>query len=190
MQTPSSISPSVLRHSAAVLATALAGALLLSPVSVQASPATPFSTPVEAPVLEAELQADDVERARKLEARAEDFRNQPDQWKKAARLYQKAAELRPADDHQKVLNLQQASLLLHYVGDDRMALTVMEEAAEVALRRGDVVAAAEARLDAAWLAGELKQRETAREHLEEARILSSSPLLGQSERSRILHRIG
>jgi hypothetical protein len=65
----------------------------------------------------------------------------------------------------------------------------MAHAAERAMARGDLRAAALAYLDAAWIAQEQEKPHQVYEFGHRAEILAASPLLSESDRDRILQRI-
>lgn len=157
-----------------LLALAASAALLLAP----------------APAIGAMVQAEpDVEKAEKLEARAEALMDDTREWKKAATLLRKAADYREDGDARKVTNFVGAARLAYYGGDVSRAQEDMASAAQLALRQGDVVQASHAYLDAAWLADEARDSKRARHFLDEARLLVNSPLMAQADRAGILNRI-
>jgi tetratricopeptide (TPR) repeat protein len=131
----------------------------------------------------------EVEEAAALEARAWALRDLMDERHEAARLYRKAAELRPDHDPQKVQNLREAARMSHYAGRSDRAIRDAEAAATAALRQGDVIEAGQAYVDAAWLAAQTGDRDRTEALLQEARLLASSPLLAQEERQDLLRRI-
>jgi hypothetical protein len=110
-------------------------------------------------------------------------------WRDAARLYRRSAEFRAAEDSLGVQCLTEAAALAYAAGDRTGARTDMARAAERALARGDIRAAALAYLDAAWIAQEQKKPSKVWEFGHRAEILAASPLLSESDRSRILQRI-
>jgi len=129
------------------------------------------------------------ERAAELEARAWEMRDQVNQRKQAARLYRQAADLRDDSDPMKVQSLRNASRMNFYAGRTNRALSDAAEAAQLALRQGDVVAAAHVHMDAAWLALEMGDSVTAEQHLGDARLLAASPLLAQAQRADLMVRL-
>lgn len=155
----------------------LAGAL-----SAQAISTDP--TPVSAPEID-----QNIEKAAELENRAWALRDLLDQRSKAAKLYREAAALRPDHDPRKVQNLRQASRMHHYADRAGPAADDAAEAARVALRQGDLMEAAEAYMDAAWLSGQLGDATRTARYLEEAKLLTNSPLLAQAQREEILRRL-
>ncbi len=132
---------------------------------------------------------DDIARAMELEARAWAMRDLMDQYRTAARLYREAAALRPDYDRQKVKNLRQASRMSFYSDRIAEASRDAEVAARVALRQGDVLTAADAYVDAAWLAARVGDAARFDEMVEEATLLAGSPLLAELQRERLLRRL-
>ncbi len=113
----------------------------------------------------------------------------PERWTEAARLHEQAAgELAPKDAR-AFAAYDRAARLYFYAGDYADARRNMERAANVAVATGDVVTAAHAYIDAAFITlwegrsgkeGELTRR---------AELLSGSDLVGGAERDEILVRI-
>lgn len=132
----------------------------------------------------------DTEKARELEATARSLEANHSHLGRAAELLRAAAELREDGDPIKFDNLKRAASFNHYAGRDRRAYRDLVEAAEVATRQGRVAEAANARLDAAWMARKLGEAEQVVAHVEAARLLAGSPLLDGDTREAILHRIG
>ena len=110
-------------------------------------------------------------------------------YRDAARLYRRSAEFRAAEDSVGFRCLTEAAALAYTAGDRSGARTDMARAAERALARGDLRAAALAYLDAAWIAQEQKQQRQVWEFGHRAEILAASPLLSESDRGIILQRI-
>ncbi len=110
-------------------------------------------------------------------------------WRDAARLYRRSAEFRAAEDPRSFQSLTEAAALAYAAGDRSGARTDMARAAERALARGDLRAAALAYLDAAWIAQEQKKPRQVYEFGHRAEILAASPLLSDSDRGAILQRI-
>lgn len=110
-------------------------------------------------------------------------------YRDAARLHRRSAQLRPADDPQGFNCLTEAAALA-YAGRDRStAREDMARAAEHALARGDLRAAALAYLDGAWIAQEQKNRREVWELGHRAEMLAASPLLASVDRAAIVRRI-
>jgi hypothetical protein len=113
--------------------------------------------------------------------------------RRTAHLYLQSAELRDASDPLKIESLQRAGGLLMKV-DAKRAQRAIEEAAELALSRGDVMRTAHLYLDGAWLVGSsasatTRTREAANQYLNRARLLAGAPGLSEAERNSILKRI-
>jgi hypothetical protein len=134
-------------------------------------------------------QGHDIDRAQKLEIRAEALTNSLQDLAAAARLYRRAAALRPADDGIAVRDLQISAQLSFYHRDLETARFVMLAAAERAANMGDVLRSAHAFVDAAHLASALGDRMSARLSLERARLLSASPLISTDARAHLSARI-
>ncbi len=110
-------------------------------------------------------------------------------YRDAARLYRRSAEFRAADDPLGSKCLTTAAALAYAAGDRSGARTDMARAADRALARGDLRAAALAYLDAAWIAQEQEKPSQVWEFGHRAEILAASPLLSESDRGAILQRI-
>jgi hypothetical protein len=124
-----------------------------------------------------------------LEREAADLYSSPKNFKRAANLLLRAADLRPVADPLKVKNQSLAARLFYYAGDKERGMTVLEGAADHALSIGDVLAAAELYLDASYVAQELDRGEDMRRFAEKSRLLMNSPLVDARERDRVLGRI-
>ena len=124
-----------------------------------------------------------------LERQAADLYTSPKNFKRAADLLLKAADLRDVADPMKVKNQSLAARLFYYAGDKQRGMTVLEGAADHALSVGDVLVAAELYLDASYVAQELEQGEKVRELAQKTRLLMNSPLVDARERDRVLSRI-
>jgi hypothetical protein len=124
-----------------------------------------------------------------LERQAAELYSSPKNFKRAADMLLRAAEMREVTDPMKVKNQSLAARLLYYAGDKTRGLTVLEGAADHALNTGDVLVAAELYLDASYVAQELEQGEKMRELAEKTRLLMNSPLVDARDRDRVLGRI-
>jgi hypothetical protein len=124
-----------------------------------------------------------------LEARAEAYLGDMEKWDDAAELYRRAAELRGPADLVSVANLKSAARLEFYQGSETRAQRDLEDAGEQALAMGDVVAAANAFVDAAWIAGTAGRGQEARTLAHRAQLLIHSPLITQADRSEIASRL-
>lgn len=110
-------------------------------------------------------------------------------YRDAARLYRRSAEFRAAEDPLGPQCLTEAAALSYAAGDRSGARTDMAHAADRALARGDLRAAALAYLDAAWIAQEQKNPSQVWEFGHRAEILAASSLLSETDRGDILQRI-
>lgn len=124
-----------------------------------------------------------------LERQAAELYSSPKNFRRAADLLLRAAEMREVTDPMKVKNQSLAARLFYYAGDKPRGLSVLEGAADHALMTGDVLVAAELYLDASYVAQELEQGDKMRELAEKTRLLMSSPLVDARERDRVLARI-
>ena len=127
-----------------------------------------------------------TERAKLLRARAEALFDQPNQWRKAARLMEESATLRAADDAEAYECLVSAARIRAWLGDPGAARRDFERAADHALARGEVVDAAHAYVFAAHAAKARQDLEGAKALAEKARLLTNSPRLTMAERNQLL----
>jgi hypothetical protein len=127
--------------------------------------------------------------ADRLKAEAEALYVTPRAYKRAASLHEEEARLRPVSDPRMVEALRQSGRLYTYAGNPAKGRALMQEAAETALRRGDVLLAAHSYLDAAFLALRARDVERALTLAKSADMLSWSPLLEASDRLGIVRRI-
>jgi len=107
----------------------------------------------------------------------------------AARLHRQAAGLRDPDDPLGFQCLKDAAALVYATGNRSSARADMAAAASQALARGDLRAAADAYLDAAWIAQEQNNRKQVWEYGHRAEMLADAPLIGTADRAAILKRI-
>ena len=127
--------------------------------------------------------------ADRLRAEAEALYESPRKLKRAASLHEQEARLRSENDPRMVEALRQAGRLYTYAGNPARGRVLMQEAAEHALRRGDVLLAAHSYLDAAFLALRERDVERAMTLARNADLLALSPLLEASDRLGIVRRI-
>lgn len=106
-----------------------------------------------------------------------------------ARLHLESARERSASDPQAQHCLSTAGHLYYYAGDKSRARRLLGEAADVALRRGDVEYAGHALLSAAVIAQEAKDGGAVRRLIERAELLTEGPALSVSQRARIRARV-
>jgi tetratricopeptide (TPR) repeat protein len=149
---------------------------------------------VGAPGLEAQSAAPVTDEAKRvalagqLAQQARDASEEMDTFKEASSLYRQAAET--LGDHPDAADhLVHAGRLAYYTGDERRAIEDFRAAGERALEWGDVLVAAQAFLDAAWVAAEEERGAEAMELAQRAERLSSSPLIQRQERASLLSRI-
>ena len=162
-----------------VVATAFAAALVL-PVAASAQQQL---DPVR-------VTAASAERADSLHARAERHGIETlRDFGKVAHLHEESAELRGDDDVRRFECLQMAAYLRHGAGSHRRAMENMEQAAQLAAARGDVMNAARAHIDAAYIAVDLKQGSRVKEHARAARLLTESPLITAAQRVELLSHL-
>ena len=130
-----------------------------------------------------------VAQAAALEAKAATLYSAPKRFNEAARMLERAAELRPAGDAQQIDDLWQAARLYHYAGNGARARAAMLRAADTALATGHVVSAASTYLDAAYLHAQAGFTEQAKELIGKAELLSRSPTLSEKDRKAIVSRL-
>jgi hypothetical protein len=107
----------------------------------------------------------------------------------AAIAYRDGVRYRAVTDATAIGDLILAGRLLNAAGQDEEAKAVLEEAAERARSLGHVQRAAEAYLDAAFVAEALGEGSESQRLATNAAMLASSPLLDEDARSAILRRI-
>ena len=135
----------------------------------------------------AEVTVSEVEA---LEADAHASLDDLSAWDRAARLFRRAAHLRPEGDPGATHNLIYAGRLSYYEGNERQAVRDFEAAGQRALAIGDVIVAANAFTDAAWIAQQRGSGERALALLGRAELLSRSPLIPEDERTHLRARWG
>jgi hypothetical protein len=121
--------------------------------------ALPSSGSAQYAVTRAAVSSVDVSQARVLEARAKTLLEDSEGWAEAVDLYRQAANLRPAGDEVATENLMMAGKLAFYTGDGLRALVDLQTAAAQALVCDKPFHAAQAYLDAAWVANELDMKD-------------------------------
>jgi hypothetical protein len=124
-----------------------------------------------------------------LRTRAEALYGSPARLREAAQLHEKEAAVRSAADPQAVVALEQAARFYAYTGDPARGRVLMQRAAERALRVGEVLRAAHAYIDAAFLALREKDVERAYAYTTQADLLARSPHLLEADRAGIVRRI-
>ena len=149
-----------------------------------------FPDAARAQLLEPIRITDSRQKAEKLDAEARVLEeNDWSQLEKAASLREKAAILRTADDPAGTVSLYWAARDRYYSGNQKSARALMEQAADRALAMGDVLNAATAYTEAAYIAADLKDGGRMRELASKARLLASSPMLNESQREQLRTRL-
>ena len=128
--------------------------------------------------------------ANELGARAESLYSTPTQWRHAASLHMRAANLRSVGDERGFHDLAMAAHLYRAAGDVGRARDAMQRAAEHAAERGDVFTAATSYVDAGLLALEERRDDRVPALALKAELLAKSPLLSSEQRAGIMNRIG
>jgi hypothetical protein len=128
-------------------------------------------------------------RAAELRGQAEALLATPGQWRRAARLLERSADLRDASDPEAYAALRLAGRVRAAVGDLNTARYVFEKAAEHALARGAVFDAAHAFIDAAHAAAGSREPHLAKQYVERAALLATSPQLSARDAAQIRQRI-
>jgi hypothetical protein len=128
-------------------------------------------------------------RADKFKQSAEALYGEPRRLRRAAELHEQEAALRSAADPLQVEALDRAARLYTYVGEPDKGHVLMEKAARLALRRGDVVRAAHAFIDAAFMALRIQDVKLANTLTKEADLLAMSPLLPPADKLATVKRI-
>ena len=163
--------------------TILSGAVAVTAL-VAANAAVAQERPTyELPAIEVEVLQTD------LHQQAIDLYEIPERWGEAADLHREAAENLPRNDAGQFYGYSRAALLYFYAGELAEARRSMEDAAEVAEATGDVLTAAHAYVDAAFIAIAEDYDGMEREFVADAREVAASELLTEVERESILIRI-
>ena len=113
----------------------------------------------------------------------------PERWAEAARLHEQAARKLAHNDAQSFAAYDRAARLYFYAGEYANARRSMERAAGVAIATGDLVTAAHAYIDAAFITLWEGRSGAQGELTRQAERLSASELIGEAERDEILVRI-
>jgi hypothetical protein len=160
-----------------------AGALIVTIALPSGTRAQAALEPIR--VTESRVRADQLDQ----EARAIE-QTDWSELKKAASLREKAADLRTLADPKGVESLYWAARDRYYTDDRHAARRLMEQSAERAIGIGDVVGAATALTEAAYIAAELKDVERTRTLATRARLLALSPVLTEEQRTQLRARLG
>jgi hypothetical protein len=113
-------------------------------------------------------------------------------WSKirtAAKLREEAADLREDSDVLKSASLYWAARDNYYSEKTAKARDLMVRSARQALDVGDVIAAASAFTDAAYISADLKDVASTKLYATKARMLANSPMLSQTQKSDVLSRL-
>lgn len=113
-------------------------------------------------------------------------------WSKirsAAKLREEAANLREDSDVLKSASLYWAARDNYYSEKTSKARDLMVRSAQHALDVGDVIAAATAFTDAAYISADLKDVANTKLYATKARMLANSPMLSQTQKDDVLSRL-
>ncbi len=110
-------------------------------------------------------------------------------WKKAARLLEEAAGLRPVESPKAIQELSLSAEMLYNLGQASRAQENLSRAAEQALGNGRVLEAAQLYLKAAYVADSRMHAIEAKAYIQSAERLAGSPHLSQDECDCITERI-
>jgi hypothetical protein len=127
--------------------------------------------------------------ADRLHARAELLYGVPGRLRDAAVLHEREASARAASDRKGIDALDRAARLYAYAGNRARARGLMQKAGDRALRAGELVRAAHAYIDAAFLALDAHDVTRAYALTKKADLLASSPHLDSADRAGIVRRI-
>lgn len=127
--------------------------------------------------------------AEQVERKAIALYANPDRAEEAAQLQRQAASLRAPEDPKGVTSLVMAARLFSYAHHLPAACRTMEAAGDRALAMGDVVKAAQAYVDAAFIAQEQGSGTQVKRLAKKAVLLTVSPLLRADERAGIIKQI-
>lgn len=113
----------------------------------------------------------------------------PQFWELAGDLHKQAADALPRNDAGQFFGYSRAAVLYFHAGDFVDARRAMEDAARVAEATGDLLVAANAYVDAAFIAIAEGYAGKKREFVSAARVLADSQWVTAEERAEILTRI-
>lgn len=155
----------------------LTSVVCFAPLSVQAQTSVKARAPNTA-----------LGRAIQLHDSAVALYSQPQRAAEAARLHVREASFRSVRDPEAVGALIMAANLFNYARQPVVARKTMERAAARALAMGDVVTAAEAYTNAAFLAHKINNQSETQRLGRKAILLSESPLIQAEDRLTIRNR--
>jgi len=170
--------PFAARHAFFVAAALTSAAVPLSRALAQQNAPPPANASVS-----------DPDRAAELRAKAESLMMDRSHYREAADLLRQAAALTLVEDGSRSDDLRLAANLLFYAGAIGNAQSMMVEAADAALARGDILVAANSLVDAGWIANQRHGAADARVLAFRALHLAASPLLSDDQRDTIRKRV-
>lgn len=115
--------------------------------------------------------------------------HQVSKWREVASLLEEAAALRPFEDPTAVSELALAGEMHHFTGQLSQAQSVLQTAAEQALKNGYVLESAQLFLKAAFIAQERGHETDVMALAQSAKQLAASPHLTQEECDCILSQL-
>jgi hypothetical protein len=124
-----------------------------------------------------------------FESRAKSLFSNPKRYDEAIKLFLKAADTREVGDPVRVKDVIMASRLAYYREDMARSLSLMQRAADEAAATGDVLTAAHAYMDAAFLARGFTNADVVVALVKKAELLAYSPLISELDKEGILVRI-
>ena len=129
-------------------------------------------------------------RAAELDRRAASYEDGDwGQIRTAARLREQAADLREDSDVLKPASLYWAARDNYYAANTSKARDLMVQSAQHALDVGDIIAAATAFTDAAYISADLKDVQSTKLYATRARMLANSPMLSAAQKDDVLQRL-
>jgi hypothetical protein len=167
-----------MKKTSALTALAVAGMVLFGSDAVSASP-----------VAMATARSHGPSDPQEFETQAVDLLAFPRRYAEAIKLLLKAAGSREVGDPARVKDFVLASRLAYYRKDVDRSFSFMRHAADEAAATGDVITAAHAYVDAAFIGLKSTNIETIGSLVRRAELLAYSPLIGEQDRHGILVRI-
>lgn len=166
------------RHTGAILP-AMAVLLLMTAGDAMTQSREMF----ELPALQVTALQDPLHRA------AIELYETPARWEEAGALHEQAARQLPKNDAAAYFGFQRAAVLYFHADETARARKAMEDAADVAEATGDILTAAHAWVDAAFLAIAEGYPGKKREYVRAVRELVASELLTNADREVIIARV-
>ncbi len=162
----------------------LEGVVASAAVLVAVAPAAAQDRPsFELPAIEVTVLQNDLHQT------AISLYEMPAFWELAGDLHKQAADQLPRNSAGQFFGYNRAAVLYFHAGDFVDARRAMEDAAEVAEATGDVFTAANAYVDAAFIAIAEGYAGKKREFVSEARVLADSESITAEEKADIIARI-